>query len=109
MTVAITFVNTLNYVAPLVVLSQADYLNVFQQQRLNAIVMIFVRLSNYGQALYEIFWGLNLLAFGLLIVKSRFIPRILGMLMIVGSIGFPINTFTKLLVPEFYPLLYLHK
>ncbi len=106
MTVAITVVNTLNYVAPLVILSKADYLNVFQQEQLHAIVMIFLRLSNFGQALYEIFWGLYLFAFGLLIIKSRFIPRILGMLMIVGSIGFPINTFTKLLVPEFYPAIF---
>lgn len=106
MTVAITVVNTLNYVAPLVVLSKADYLNVFQQEQLHAIVMIFLRLSNFGQALYEIFWGSYLFAFGLLIIKSRFIPRILGMLMIVGSIGFPINTFTKLLVPEFYPAMF---
>lgn len=103
MTVAITVVNTLNYVAALIILSKADYLNVFQQEQLHALVMLFLRLSNFGQALFEIFWGLYLFAFGLLIIKSRFIPRILGMLMIVGSIGFPINTFTKLLVPEFYP------
>jgi len=106
MTVAITFVNTLNYIAPLVVLSKADYLNVFQQEQLHAIVMIFLRLSNFGQALYEIFWGLYLFAFGLLIIKSRYIPRILGVLMIIGSIGFPINTVTKLLIPEFYPAIF---
>ncbi len=106
MTVAITFVNTLNYIAPLIVLSKADYLNVFQQEQLHVIVMIFLRLSNFGQALYEIFWGLYLFAFGLLIIKSRYIPRILGVLLIIGSIGFPINTVTKLLIPEFYPAIF---
>jgi Domain of unknown function (DUF4386) len=106
MTVAITVVNTLNYVAPLVVLGKAAYLNVFRQEQLHAIVMIFIRLSNSGQALYEIFWGLYLFAFGLLIIKSRYMPVILGILMIVGSLGFPINTFTKLLVPEFYPAVF---
>ncbi len=106
MSVAITVVNTLNYVAPLVILSKADYLKIFQQEQLHALVMIFLRLSNYGQALFEIFWGLYLFAFGLLIIKSRFIPRMLGILMIVGSIGFPINTFTKLLIPEFYPAIF---
>lgn len=105
-TVVTTVVNTLNYVAPLIVLSGADYLSVFSQEQLHAIVMIFLRLSNFGQAFYEIFWGLYLFAFGLLIVKSRFIPRILGMMMIIGSTGFPINTLTKLLVPEFYPAIF---
>lgn len=105
MTVAITVVNMLNYVAPLVLLSNADYLKIFQQEQLHALVMIFLRLSNYGQAFFEIFWGLYLFAFGLLIIKSRYIPVIFGIMMIVGSIGFPINTFTKLLVPEFYPAL----
>ncbi len=106
MTVAITFVNTLNYVVPLVVLSNADYLNVFRQEQLHAIAMIFFRLSNFGQAFYEIFWGLYLFAFGLLIIQSRYMPRILGVLMIIGSIGFPINTVTKLLIPEFYPAIF---
>ncbi|MBK6914956.1 MAG: DUF4386 domain-containing protein [Ignavibacteriales bacterium] len=106
MTVAITFINTLNFVGPLIVLSKADYLNVFQQDQLHAFVMIFLRLSNFGQALYEVFWGMYLFAFGLLIIKSSYIPRFLGVLLIIGSIGFPINTFTKLLIPEFYPALF---
>lgn len=106
MTVAITVVNMLNYVAPLVLLSNADYLKIFQQEQLHALVMVFLRLSNYGQAFFEIFWGLYLFAFGLLIIKSRYIPEIFGIMMIVGSIGFPINTFTKLLVPEFYPAIF---
>ena len=106
MTVAITFVNSLNYIGPLIILGKADYLDVFQQEQLHAIVMIFLRLSNYGQALYEIFWGLYLFAFGLLIIKSRYIPGILGVLMIIGSIGFPVNTVTKLLIPEFYPAIF---
>ena len=106
MSVAITVVNTLNYVAPLVLLGKAGYLRTFQQDQLHALVMVFLRLSNYGQALFEIFWGLYLFAFGLLILKSRYIPMVFGILVIVGSLGFPINTFTKLLVPEFHPAVF---
>lgn len=102
-TVAITVVNTVNYVAPLVVLTKADYLNVFQQEQRHALMMIFFRLNDYGQLLLEIFWGLFLFALGLLIVKSRFVPRILGIFLIVQSFAFPINTLTKLLIPRFYP------
>jgi uncharacterized protein DUF4386 len=105
MTVSITFANTVNYVAPLVVLSKADYLNVFQQEQRHAIMMIFFRLNDYGQLLLEIFWGLFLFALGLLIVKSRFAPRILGIFLIIHSFVFPFNTLTKLVIPHFYPKL----
>jgi len=103
MTVALTVANTLNYVAPLVVLSKADYLNVFQQEQLHAMMMIFFRLNGYGQLFLEIFWGLFLFALGLLIIKSRSVPRVLGILLIIQSVGFPLNTFTQLLIPHFYP------
>jgi hypothetical protein len=105
MTVSITFANTVNYVAPLVVLSKAGYLNVFQQEQRHAMMMIFFRLNDYGQLLLEIFWGLFLFALGLLIVKSRFVPRILGIFLIIQSFVFPFNTLTKLLIPYFYPTL----
>lgn len=103
MTVTIAIVNVLNRIAALVLLSKVDYLNVFQQEQLNAMMMIFLRLNDHGQLLLEIFWGLFLFALGLLIVKSRFVPRILGILLIIQSFAFPINTFTKLLIPQFYP------
>jgi hypothetical protein len=105
-TVVITFVNSLNYIAPLVILGKAEYLNIFQQEQREAIVMIFLRLSNFGQALFEIFWGAYYFALGVLFTKSRYIPRILGALLIIGSIGFPLNTVNKLLIPEFYPALF---
>ena len=97
--VAISVVNTLNRIAALVILSKADYLNAFQQEQLNAIMMIFLRLNNFGIGLAELFLGPYLFAFGFLIIRSRFIPRIFGILLTIGSFGFPINTFTKLLIP----------
>lgn len=106
MTVVIAVVNTLNNIAALVVLSKADYLNAFGQEQLNALMMLFLRLNNSGQGLLELFWTPYRFAFGLLIIKSRYMPKILGILLIISGFGFPVNTFTKILIPQFYPTVF---
>ena len=67
MTVGIAVVNTLNHFEALLVLSQADYLKVFNPEQLNAMAMISLRLANSsGQGLLEIFWTPFYFSFGLL-------------------------------------------
>jgi len=100
MVVAIGVANSLNNIAALIILSKADYLNAFPQEQLNALTMMFLRLYSSGQVILEIFWLPYLFAFGLLIVRSRYIPRIFGISMMIGSFGFPITTFAKLLIPQ---------
>ncbi|MBC7912035.1 MAG: DUF4386 domain-containing protein, partial [Pyrinomonadaceae bacterium] len=66
-TVVIAVVNTFNNFGALFVLSQADYLKAFTPEQLNAMAMIFLRLSNsIGQGLLEIFWAPYYFSFGLL-------------------------------------------
>jgi hypothetical protein len=100
---AVAVVNVLNSLGALAVLSQADYLMAFTPEQLNALAMLFLRLNNSGLALVELLWAPYLFAFGLLIFKSRRLPLILGILLILASLGYTLNTFTKLLVPNFYP------
>jgi hypothetical protein len=104
MTVAIAVVNTLNNFGALLVLSQADYLKAFNPEQLNAMAMIFLRLNNSGQGLLEIFWSPLYFSFGLLIIKSRFLPKVLGILLMIMSAGYAINILTKFLIPQFYPV-----
>jgi hypothetical protein len=104
MTVAIAVVNAFNNFGALLVLSQADYLKAFTPEQLNAMAMIFLRLNNsIGQGLLEIFWTPYFFAFGLLVIKSRFLPKILGVLLMLMSVGYAINILTKFLIPQFYP------
>jgi hypothetical protein len=106
-TVAIAVVNTLNHFAALLVLSQADYLNVFDPEQRNAMAFIFLRLANSaGQGLLEIFWVPYYFSFGLLILRSRMLPKILGILLMIMGFGFAINVFEKFLFPQFYPALF---
>jgi len=105
--VAIAVVNTLNHFGALLVLSQADFLNVFNSEQLNAIVFLFLRLANSaGQGLLEIFWVPYYFIFGLLIIRSRFLPKIFGILLMFMGIGFAVNVFEKFLFPQFYPALF---
>ncbi len=106
MSVAIAVVDSLNNMGALFVLSRADYMKAFNPDQLNAMAMIFVRLANGGQGLLELFWAPYLFAFGLLAIKSRYLPKILGILLITSCIGFPINTLSKILIPDFHPVFF---
>ena len=107
MSVGIAVVNTLNHFQALLLLSGADYLKVFTPEQLNAMAMVSIRLANSsGQGLLEIFWTPYYFAFGLLIIKSRYLPKVLGVLLMIMSIGYAVNVFEKVLIPEFHPLIF---
>lgn len=95
-------VNSLNNLGALVLVTNPDYAKAFQPEQLNALAMTFLRMNNFGVGLVEIFTAIFLFCLGLLTLKSKYMPGIIGILLIVGSLGFPINTFTKILIPQFY-------
>jgi hypothetical protein len=97
----IGFINMLNQFAALHLLGGADYLKVFGPDQLNAAAMFFINQYNLGVIAVEIFWGLWLLPLGLLILKSDFIPKILGVLLIIACAGYLIDFFTRLLSPNY--------
>jgi hypothetical protein len=101
--VAVGVVNSLTNIGALIVLSNADYLRAFQPEQLNALMMIFLRLNGFGIGLQELILAISLFSFGLLIIKSRYVPRIFGILLMIGASAFAVNTFTKILIPQFYP------
>jgi hypothetical protein len=97
--VPISFLNVLNELAALALLRGADFLSVFPRQQLDAQAMLFLELHRQGIVVASIFWGLWLLPFGLLVIRSGFIPRILGVLLIAACLGYLGNSLTLLLVP----------
>ena len=105
--VGIAVVNTLNHFGALLVLSQADYLNVFSAEQLDALALNFLRLANsFGQGLLETFWAPYYFSIGVLVIKSRFLPGVLGILLMIMGAGFAINVLEKFLLPQFYPELF---
>ena len=101
MVTPIYFVNTLNDAAALLLVRGADFLSVFDQPQRNALAMLFLRLHHGGVVANEIFWGLWLFPFGVLVYRSRFLPRFLGIWLIVNGFAYLINSFTGLLLPQY--------
>jgi hypothetical protein len=59
--------------------------------------------NGVGQGLLEIFWTPFYVALGLLVLRTRALPRVLGGLLVLMGSGFAVNLLDKLLVPQFYP------
>jgi hypothetical protein len=97
--VPISFVNELNHIGPLVLLSGADFLNAFRPEQLHTLSMGMLELYDYGIHIVEVFWGLWLLPFGLLAYRSGFIPKIFGVLLIVACFVYLLQSFGTILWP----------
>jgi Domain of unknown function (DUF4386) len=79
--VPISFLNVLNDLAPLILVSGADFLSVFEESQLDVLVLLFLRLHSYGLVVAQIFSGLWLFPFGILVIRSGSIPRFPGVLL----------------------------
>jgi hypothetical protein len=99
--IPISFVNVLNEIAALTLVRGADFLSVFTKPQLDALAMVFLRLHSYGFVVAAIFWGLWLFPFGVLVYRSGFLPRILGVLLIINCFAYVIPSFTSLLLPQY--------
>jgi hypothetical protein len=99
--VPISFINELNKFAALLLLSGADYLTAFDVGQLQALVPLFLDLHEYGIHINSMFFGLWLLPLGYLVFKSGYIPRILGILLMIGWLGYMLEFFTFFLFPDF--------
>lgn len=98
--VPIVFLNVLNEVAALTLVSGADYLSVFDKRQLDALAYLFLRLHGQGIIIASIFWGLWLFPFGTLALRSGFIPRPLGILLYLGGAGYLLVSFRSLVLPQ---------
>ena|SRR6185436_11077111 len=104
MTAAIAIANQFNNFGVLLVLSGADFLKTFTPEQLKSIAFLFYRLAGTGQGLLEIFWTPYFFAFGLLAIKSKYLPKVIGIFLIMMSVGYVLNILQKFLVPPFHPL-----
>jgi hypothetical protein len=99
--VPIVFINVLNEIAALILINGADYLLVFSKSQLDSLALLFLRLHEQGIDIVNIFWGLWLFPFGILVIRSGFIPRLLGVLLFIAGTGLLAGSFTSLLLPQY--------
>ena len=94
-------INLLPYFVALLLVSGAGYLTVFEPDQLDALVLLFLNAHQYVVYIWEIFLGLHMFVLGYLIFKSGYFPRILGILMVLGSLGYLLDAYGNILFPNY--------
>jgi hypothetical protein len=99
--VAVTFGNSFNELAVLLILSEPDFLSAFNASQLEGVAYLFVRLQSQGIQIIQIFWGLWLIPLGILVYRSGFIPKIIGVSLWLAALGYLLSNFTFVLLPQY--------
>src|ERR671928_1985299 len=99
--VTVLGLNLLNMLTALQLLTSAEYAAAFEKGQLQAMAFVFLNAQSSGYALGMVFFGLHLGALGYLVYQSGFLPRILGILMVISALGYLADSFTGFLVPQY--------
>ena len=86
-------------VAPLILLGGADYLNAFTRPQLEALAYGSLRLFSKHGDLLTAFWGVWLFPFAYLTIKSGFLPKFLGVLLILTGVAYVVSCATAVVFP----------
>jgi len=103
---AFCFLNVINDLAALILFRGGEFLGVFEKPQRDALAMFFLRLYSYGQFIAEMFWGLWLFPLGLLIYRSGFIPRVIGVWLMINCCGWLVLSITALFFRQNYNALF---
>jgi hypothetical protein len=99
--VPVSFFLELFNVTALMVL-KGDVLKTLEPGKRQDFAMLFLNIHSYGIMILEVFWGIWLIPLGQLVYKSGFIPRTIGILLIIGGIAYMGSSFIFLLFPVYF-------
>ena len=106
--VAISSLNGLNHLAALFLLTGAPYVHASSPEQLHAAALFALRLQSTGYDIALVFFGIDCLIIGYLIVRSTYLPQLLGVLMAVAGVCYLLSSFASLISPGFASVLYSH-
>jgi hypothetical protein len=75
------------FVAPAIVLEGTPYLNTFSSEQLKSMALLFYTVNEMGAAIAVVFFGFSTVITGWLMIRSTYLPRVLGWFALVGGIG----------------------
>lgn len=101
MVTPIFFINSVNDAAALLFARGADFLSVIDQPQRDALARMFLNLHHQLDLANAVFWGLWLFPLGLLVYRSRFLPRFLGVWLMLGCFGWLAFSFTGIVFPSY--------
>jgi len=82
-------------------LQETNYIKSIDANLINAKVMLLLESFNNGIILAQVFWGLWLLPFGYLVYKSNFLPKFLGIMLIIGCFYYFIDSMAQIAFPSY--------
>lgn len=97
----INFVGVVSDAAALTVVRGGDFLSAFDQPQRDALAVLFLKLRHQQNTAAEILWGVWLLPLAVLVYRSRFLPRFLGIWLALGGVAYVILSLTGELVPQY--------
>jgi hypothetical protein len=92
-------INVLFYLIVLEVLTNPDYVSVFGAEQTAMLSSLFLQGQAIGVYVWGIFFGFHLIILGILVFKSGFFPKILGMLLMAASLGYLAESYSYILLP----------
>ncbi len=101
--VPMVLLNTVNEIAALVLVKGQGFASVLDASQRDALAYLFLYVHGQGIAVAQIFWGLWLFPFGILVVRCGFIPRVLGVVLMIAGAGYLADSAATLLVPAYAP------
>lgn len=105
MPATIDFLIGLNDAAALTLIRGADFLSVFDKPQRDALAMVFLGLHHHAIVAAEILWGLWLFPFAILVYRSGFLPRFLGVWLAINGVAYIAISFTGILAPRYETML----
>jgi len=97
----INFVGVVSDAAALMIVRGGDFLSAFGKPQRDALAMLFLNLRDHQNTAAEILWGIWLPPLALLVYRSRFVPRFLGVWLAIGGFAYVILSLTGELLPEY--------
>ncbi len=98
------FINAQHEFTALSLIKSPAYLNVFSPEQIQSQVLFQIDQYDDGMRLIHVFSGLWLFPFGYLVFKSNFLPKALGLLLMLGCFGYLINFLGRTLIPDYAQL-----
>src|SRR3984893_16760576 len=100
---AIQALASLLYLAPLLILQGGSSVSAFTPEQLQALALLFLKLNQYAFNIDLVFYGIWCVLTGYLIFRSTFLPRILGVLLAIGGLGYASYLYPPLAYYLFVP------
>jgi hypothetical protein len=106
--VPIALVNEVNSLAALALVRGADFLSIVEKPQRDAFAMLFINMHGRGLVVAELFWGLWLFPLALLVYRSRFLPRFLGVWLALAGAAWVILSLVSILLPQYQNKVYTY-